>query len=149
MSFAVLSKSGLAMSAREILDASYRLQLVPEHLFGKTQHETLQAHLSEEILRNRNSSVFTRTAPGQFALRRPHQKAEHSKGEYIAPQRSYQLKQFDVRCADARELELVIYGSSRLMQFSLVSRIFEKKCLCGAPSRLKARAPPAICCYPI
>lgn len=34
----VLKKSEQALSASEILEAAYRLQLVPEHLYGKTQH---------------------------------------------------------------------------------------------------------------
>jgi len=127
MSLAVLSSSGRSMSAREILEAAYRLQVVPDHLFGKTQHKTLQARLSEEIMRNRNDSVFTRTAPGRFAVRTQTTKSERPMGGYVAPKRSYQLKKFDVLCADARELELVIGGSVGLVLFSLVSRIFKKQ----------------------
>jgi hypothetical protein len=56
------------MSARGILDAAYRAQIVPEHLKGKTQHKTLQARLSEDILYHRTSSLFYRTAPGIFFL---------------------------------------------------------------------------------
>ena len=56
------------MSAKGILDAAYRAQIVPEHLRGKTQHKTLQARLSEDILYHRSSSLFFRTEPGLFFL---------------------------------------------------------------------------------
>lgn len=56
------------MSARGILEAAYRAQIVPQHLKGKTQHKTLQARLSEDILHHRNSSLFYRTEPGIFFL---------------------------------------------------------------------------------
>ena len=56
------------MSAKGILDAAYRAQIVPEHLRGKTQHKTLQARLSEDILHHRSSSMFYRTEPGLFFL---------------------------------------------------------------------------------
>lgn len=127
ISLAVLSKSRLSMSAREILEAAYRMQLVPDHLYGKTQHKTLHARLSEDILRNRNSSVFTRTGPGRFALRSKLPSTGQSQGEYVAPQRSYQLKQFDVLCADAREFELVADVTGGVVLFGLVARFFRKQ----------------------
>jgi len=56
------------MSAKAILDAAYRAQIVPQHLRGETQHKTLQARLSEDILHHRSSSLFFRTEPGMFFL---------------------------------------------------------------------------------
>lgn len=56
------------MTAKAILDAAYRAGIVPQHLFGKTQHKTLHARLSEDILLHRSSSVFFRTEPGYFFL---------------------------------------------------------------------------------
>jgi len=56
------------MSAQKILDAAYRAKIVPHTLYGKTQHKTLQARLSEHILRHKSNSVFYRTAPGHFFL---------------------------------------------------------------------------------
>lgn len=56
------------MSAKGILNAAYRAHIVPEHLHGKTQHKTLQARLSEDILHHRASSPFFRTEPGMFFL---------------------------------------------------------------------------------
>lgn len=47
---------------------AYKAGLVPPHLHGRTQHKTLQARLSEDILRHRDTSLFYRTQPGQFAL---------------------------------------------------------------------------------
>jgi hypothetical protein len=56
------------MSAKGILDAAYRAEIVPDHLKGRTQHKTLQARLSEDILYHRNASLFYRTEPGVFFL---------------------------------------------------------------------------------
>ncbi len=57
------------MSARSILRQAYSLDIAPYHLYGKTQHKTLQARLSEDILQRREHSLFFRTRPGQFFLR--------------------------------------------------------------------------------
>ncbi|MBY5707506.1 hypothetical protein HFO38_33255 [Rhizobium leguminosarum] len=122
-----MSESRSAMSAREILEAAYRLQVVPQHLFGKTQSKTLHARLSEDILRNRNNSAFTRTAPGRFALRTMVPDSAVSKHEYVAPQRAYQLKQFDVLCADAHELSTVFDQDPRLLLFKLIAPFFQKQ----------------------
>ncbi len=43
--------------------------MVPTHLYGRTQHKTLQARLSEDILDRRERSDFFRTQPGKFFLR--------------------------------------------------------------------------------
>ena len=56
------------MSAKGILAAAYQAQIVPAHLKGKTQQKTLQARLSEDILRYRSYSRFYRTAPGMYFL---------------------------------------------------------------------------------
>lgn len=129
MSYTVLGKSRVAMSAREILDAAYRLQLVPGHLFGKTQYKTLHARLSEDILRNRDGSVFTRTAPGRFALRSQMKGVRSTKAEYVAPQRQYQLKHFYVLCAEKRDIELVVNGCEGLFRFSSIENYFKKQVL--------------------
>lgn len=57
------------LSARAILKQAYSLEIAPHHLHGKTQHKTLQARLSEDILQRREHSLFFRTKPGQFFLR--------------------------------------------------------------------------------
>ena len=96
---AVLSKSSQPLSAAEIMDAAYRLQLVPDHLYGRTQHKTLHARLSEDLLYNRDDTTFARAAPGKFVLREKLGAAKALRTEYIAPLRSYQLRKFDVLCA--------------------------------------------------
>lgn len=64
----VLRSARRPMSARAILELAYKAQIVPSHLFGKTQHKTLQARISEDILERRDQSRFFRTAPGIFFL---------------------------------------------------------------------------------
>lgn len=56
------------MSAREILDAAYSGDLVPPQLHGTTQHKTLGARISEDILSRQDRSAFFRTEPGKFFL---------------------------------------------------------------------------------
>lgn len=65
----VLRSARRPLSARSILKQAYSLNLAPYHLHGKTQHKTLQARLSEDILQRREHSLFFRTKPGQFFLR--------------------------------------------------------------------------------
>lgn len=126
MSQAVLSKSRQPLTAREILDAAYRLQLVPDHLFGKTQYKTLHARLCEDILRNRRASPFARTAPGRFSLA-SRLEAGGSKSEYVAPKRSYQLKQFDVLCANRDELDSALQGGMKLVEFPSIAQRFRRQ----------------------
>lgn len=126
MSQAVLERSRQPLTAREILDAAYRLQLVPDHLFGKTQYKTLHARLCEDILHNRSASLFVRTAPGRFSLA-SRLEGGASKSEYVAPQRSYQLKQFDVLCADREELDSVLQSETGLVEFQSISQRFRRQ----------------------
>ncbi|TCA18488.1 hypothetical protein E0H68_03365 [Rhizobium leguminosarum bv. viciae] len=124
---AVLSKSRQPMSAREILEAAYRLQLVPDHLFGKTQYKTLHARLCEDILRNRRTSAFARTAPGRFSLRSRLGTEAEGREAYVAPQRSYQLKHFDVFCANRSKLDSAIGKPRTLVDFAAVARHFDRQ----------------------
>jgi HB1, ASXL, restriction endonuclease HTH domain len=57
------------LSARAILASAYKRGLVPTHLYGKTQHKTLQARISEDIVLRRDRGDFIRTEPGRFFLR--------------------------------------------------------------------------------
>lgn len=57
------------MSARQILETAYKQHLVPSGLYGETQHKTLGARLSEDILLRKDRSAFFRTEPGRFFLR--------------------------------------------------------------------------------
>ena len=66
----VLEKERRPLSPRAILDTAYKRSIVPSHLHGKTQHKTLQARISEDIVERRDHSVFYRTQPGRFFLRK-------------------------------------------------------------------------------
>lgn len=57
------------LSALQMLREAYERGIAPPHLRGRTQHKTLGARLSEDILRNRDRSRFYRTAPGRFLLK--------------------------------------------------------------------------------
>jgi hypothetical protein len=57
------------LSPQAILAAAYAQALVPHHLHGRTQHKTLQARISEDIIAKRERSAFFRTGPGRFFLR--------------------------------------------------------------------------------
>jgi hypothetical protein len=64
----VLRAARRPLTARAIMDAAYRGGIVPAHLYGKAQHKTLQARLSEDILHRKLESRFFRTDPGYFFL---------------------------------------------------------------------------------
>lgn len=57
------------MGPHAILRDAFMLDLMPPHLHGETQHKTLQARLSEDILHGKEHSRFVRTEPGKFFLR--------------------------------------------------------------------------------
>lgn len=65
----VLKAARKPLGPRDILKHGYRLDIVPHNLHGKTQHKTLQARLSEDILHSREKSKFFRPNPGKFFLR--------------------------------------------------------------------------------
>lgn len=64
----ILRSSRRPLTAREILRRGYAEGIVPSRLHGKTQHKTLQARISEDILIRRTKSTFFRTKPGHFFL---------------------------------------------------------------------------------
>lgn len=65
----VLRRVRRPLSAHQILRSAYENDMAPPHLRGRTQHKTLGARLSEDILHHREASRFYRTAPGRFLLR--------------------------------------------------------------------------------
>jgi hypothetical protein len=65
----VLREERRPLTAKDLLKRAYKLRIVPANLYGKTQHKTLQARISEDILGRRDRSRFFRTAPGVFFLR--------------------------------------------------------------------------------
>jgi hypothetical protein len=64
----VLQRVRRPLTARQILKSAYQLGFVPKHLHGSTQHKTLGARLSEDILERHERSLFYRNAPGKFFL---------------------------------------------------------------------------------
>jgi len=62
----VLRKLSRPLSSREIVDAAVKLDLI--RTAGKSPHKTMNARISEDIIRNEHS-LFMRTFHGQFALR--------------------------------------------------------------------------------
>jgi len=64
----VLDQSKRPMSSRAILDLAYEKGMVPPRLYGKTQHKTLGARLSTDILQNKSRSRFFRTESGVYFL---------------------------------------------------------------------------------
>ncbi len=64
----VLQAARKPLTPKAILEVAYQADIVPPHLHGKTQHKTLQARLSEDILSRRRNSNFYRTKPGYFFL---------------------------------------------------------------------------------
>lgn len=65
----VLAKTRRPLTPRQILKRAYLDDIVPQPLHGRTQHKTLGARLSVDIVRNRENSPFFRTKPGHFFLR--------------------------------------------------------------------------------
>ena len=65
----VLRTERRPLSPRAILAAAHSTGLVPSSLYGKAQHKTLSARISEDIVSYRDKSRFFRTDPGKFFLR--------------------------------------------------------------------------------
>jgi HB1, ASXL, restriction endonuclease HTH domain len=109
----VLKRARRPLDARQILTSAYRLSIVPNGLYGKTQHKTLHARLAEDIRSQRWRSQFIRTDPGRFFLRSllaDPAVPEIHKREYPARPRSDQLRNFDVLCVRTADAE-VLAGS--------------------------------------
>ncbi len=83
----VLSIAGRPLRPAEMLEEAWIRKLMPRHLFGLTQHKTLHARLSEDIVRLGENSRFCRTAPGTFFLR----SSWHCKPKYVARRRKLDL----------------------------------------------------------
>jgi hypothetical protein len=66
---AVLRGARRPLTAKEIVGIAYTSEVMPPQLHGKTQHKTMGARLSEDILLRRDRSAFFRTEPGRFFLR--------------------------------------------------------------------------------
>jgi HB1, ASXL, restriction endonuclease HTH domain len=103
----VLGQARRPLSPREILTRAYTTNLVPSHLFGQTQHKTLGARLSEDILVRRERSAFFRTNPGYFFLRRfltDVSLPEKFRTPIIARRRERELQRGTVLCLSAMDV---------------------------------------------
>ncbi|WP_342629780.1 winged helix-turn-helix domain-containing protein [Nguyenibacter vanlangensis] len=65
----VLKNERRPLSPRAIIAEAYKSGIVPCNLYGKTQHKTLGARMSEDIISKRDRSQFYRTSPGKYFLR--------------------------------------------------------------------------------
>ena len=125
---AVLERARAPLSAKEIIKRAYLLQLVPPHLHGKTQHKTLTARLSVDILEFRQRSDFFRPWPGRFFLtkyiddddlpkeyRTPivaKRRARQLKREYTAYVSSIELEQFRLQKLSRADFSRLVTSDS-------------------------------------
>ncbi|MDW3117826.1 MAG: winged helix-turn-helix domain-containing protein [Roseovarius pacificus] len=65
----VLQIHGRPLTAHQILREARRYDLMPAHLYGETQHKTLQARISDNIHAEKSSSRFYRVGVGRYFLR--------------------------------------------------------------------------------
>lgn len=104
----VLRHHRVPLSARQIMEFALLSRIVPPHLYGKTQHKTLQARLSTDIRKRGKESAFLRTDPGRFFLRElllNSEVPEKFKTEFFAPKRSLQLQYEPSLVAHVKVLE--------------------------------------------
>jgi hypothetical protein len=106
----VLAQARRPLSPREILNRAYTDKLVPSHLYGQTQHKTLGARLSEDILIRRERSVFFRTNPGLFFLRRfltDISLPEKYRTPILARRRERELQRGTILCLSSTDISAV------------------------------------------
>jgi hypothetical protein len=65
----VLKAEKRPLTSRAIIAEAYKSGIVPSNLHGKTQHKTLGARISEDIVLKRDHSRFYRTERGKYFLR--------------------------------------------------------------------------------
>jgi hypothetical protein len=124
----VLRRVRRPLSAMQILQAAYSAGIAPARLRGRTQHKTLGARLSEDILLLREDSRFYRTAPGRFLLRElandPSIPSELRK-PIIARRRKRDLPRKCSLAFEGHSLDQLAQGSAIVnpsMVFDLISR---------------------------
>jgi hypothetical protein len=91
----VLLQARRPLRPPEILDQALLHGILPPHLYGRTQHKTLHARLSEDISRRLEHSRFFRTGPGLFflnVLKNDPGIPESYKAIFRAPQRRKELR---------------------------------------------------------
>jgi hypothetical protein len=65
----VLRAERRPLTPRAILTIAYQSGIVSHRLYGRTQHKTLGARLSEDVVKRGDRSLFFRPEPGKFLLR--------------------------------------------------------------------------------
>lgn len=66
----ILARADRPLSSRQIVDLALNDKIFSDRQSGKTPWQTMKARISEEIRQNGSRSMFVRTAPGQFQLRK-------------------------------------------------------------------------------
>jgi predicted NUDIX family phosphoesterase len=66
----ILAREGRPLKAKEIVQIALQDRLFSDRVAGKTPHQTMKSKLSVDIRRKDASSLFLRTGPGTFFLRR-------------------------------------------------------------------------------
>lgn len=133
----VLDQARAPLSAKEIIRRAYLHNIIPPHLHGKTQHKTLTARLSVDILNHRERSEFFRPWPGRFFLskfiddetlpteyRTPivaRRRARQLRREYTAYISPINLEQFKVQKLSRQDFSKII--SSDFVQYSSSGRV--------------------------
>ncbi|CAO3352114.1 HTH domain-containing protein [Azospirillum melinis] len=101
---AILQVHQRPMNSREIIELANKYRMLPEHLHGKTIHKTLQARISENIVKYRFKSAFFRVSPGVFYLRDLQDENAYGLshlGEYAAIRRQKSPRRQRVLCIEA------------------------------------------------
>ena len=109
----VLEAERRPLSPTAILKTAYQRSLVPTHLHGRTQHKTLQARISEDIVERREHSLFYRTEPGRFFLRK-----------FLADDTL--PEEFRIEFPARRRIRELVRGPALAMDYGLLKEIAEQ-----------------------
>lgn len=122
----VLEQARRPLSSREIIQRAYVMGVVPSHLYGKTQHKTLTARISEDILERKEQSLFFRPYPGRYFLSKflgDESLPEEYRRRIIARRRARQLsKEYAAFLPRGYALRVDEWGCFSRQEFSKVVR---------------------------
>ncbi|MFP5517375.1 MAG: hypothetical protein ACLGJC_30380 [Alphaproteobacteria bacterium] len=116
---AILQVHQRPMSSREIIELANKYRMIPDHLHGKTIHKTLQARISENIVKYRFKSPFFRVSPGIFYLRNLQDENAYGLSqlsEYVAIRRQKSPRRQRVLCIDASYLKEIVESKEEVNQ---------------------------------
>jgi hypothetical protein len=134
----ILRQERRPLTAREILKEAYRRGQVPQHLHGRTQHKTLGARLSEDVLKRKDRSLFFRSAPGRFFLTElldDQSIASEHRTRFVARRRRRQLAYKKALAVKAGDLNV---RGDQIVAAHDVFDLFDKKQFHYAPSSKEA-----------